>query len=96
VHTHPEAEILIFVGFDPDNPLYLGAEVDFGMGPEVDRYILNKPGLYIAPKGFPHLPLITRWVDAPAYGFMVVCLDANHASPWVEVDLDAMEASGEW
>ena len=95
VHTHPEEEILIFVGFDPDRPEYLGCEVEMGMGPEVDRYVLNKPGLYIAPKGFPHLPMITRWCDAP-YGFMVVCLDANHASPWVEVDLDAMEASGEW
>ena len=96
VHTHPEEEILIFVGFDPDNPLYLGAEVEMGMGPEVDRYVLNKPGLYIAPKGFPHLPMITRWCDVPGYGFMVVCLDGNHASPWVELDLDEMEASGEW
>jgi hypothetical protein len=96
VHTHPEEEILIFVGFDPDNPLYLGVEVEMGMGPEVDRYVLNKPGLYIAPKGFPHLPLITRWTDVPAYGFMVVCLDGNHGSPWVEMDLDELEASGQW
>jgi hypothetical protein len=96
VHTHPEEEILVCVGYDPDRPEYLGAEVEMGLGPEVDRYILNKPGLYIAPKGMPHLPMITRWCDVPAYGFMVVCLDGNHASPWVEVDLDAMEASGEW
>lgn len=96
VHTHPEAEILVFVGFDPDNPLYLGAEIEMGLGPEVDRYVLNKPGLYIAPKGFPHLPMITRWSDVPAFGFMVVCLDGNHGSPWVEMDLDALEASGQW
>ncbi|MDR1571734.1 MAG: hypothetical protein LBS32_04335 [Clostridiales Family XIII bacterium] len=96
VHTHPEEEILVLVGFDPDRPDYLGCEVEMGMGPEVDRYILNVPGLYIAPKGFPHLPMITRWCDVPAYGFMVVCLDGNHASPWAEVDLDAMEASGQW
>ena len=96
MHTHPEEEILIAVGFDPDNPLYLGAELEHGMGPEGDRYVLNKPGLYIAPKGFPHLPMITRWSDVDAFGFMVVCLDGHHGSPWVEADLDAMEASGQW
>ena len=94
VHTHPEEEILISVGWDPDNPLYLGAEVEMGMGPEVDMYVLNKPGLYIAPKGFPHLPMLTRWCDADAFGFMVVCLDGHHGSPWVEMDLDSYE--GQW
>jgi hypothetical protein len=57
-------------------------------------YVLNKPGLYIAPKGFPHLPMLTRWCDAEAFGFMVVCLDGHHGSPWVEADLDAYE--GQW
>jgi hypothetical protein len=37
----------------------------------------------ICPAGFPHLPLITRWVDKP-YGFFVICLSGEHASPWVE------------
>jgi hypothetical protein len=96
MHTHPEEEILVAVGWDPENPLYLGAELEHGMGPECDRYVLNKPGLFIAPKGFPHLPMITRWSDVEAFGFMVVCLDGHHGSPWVEADLDALEASGQW
>jgi hypothetical protein len=37
----------------------------------------------VCPGGFPHLPLITRWVDKP-YGFFVACLSGEHASPWVE------------
>ncbi|NLY39257.1 MAG: hypothetical protein GX044_08165 [Firmicutes bacterium] len=87
VHSHPEEEILIFVGLDPDNLEYLGAEVEQGMGYEGERHIVNVPSAYICPKGFPHLPMITRWVDKP-YGFIVCCLDEGHDSPWVEVNLD--------
>ncbi len=82
-HTHPEEEILVFVGLDPDNIHYLGAELELGMGKDYERHIFNTPTVAICPKGFPHLPLITRWVDKP-YGFFVICLSAEHDSPWVE------------
>lgn len=82
-HKHPEEEILVFVGLDTDNLEYLGAELELGMGKDYERHIFNTPTVAICPKGFPHLPLITRWVDKP-YGFFVICLDGNHDSPWVE------------
>jgi len=82
-HYHPEAEILVYVGLDPDNLNYLGAELELGMGKDYERHIFNTPTIAICPEGFPHLPLITRWVDKP-YGFIVVCLSGEHASPWVE------------
>jgi hypothetical protein len=82
-HYHPEAEILVYVGLDPDNLDYLGAELELGMGKDYERHIFNTPTVAICPGGFPHLPLITRWVDKP-YGFIVVCLSGEHASPWVE------------
>jgi len=82
-HTHPEEEILVFVGLDPNDINYLGAELELGMGKDYERHIFNKPTVVICPKGFPHLPLITRWVDKP-YGFFVICLSGEHDSPWVE------------
>jgi hypothetical protein len=82
-HYHPEEEILVFVGLDPDDLNYLGAELELGMGKDYERHIFNKPTVAICPAGFPHLPLITRWVDKP-YGFFVICLSGEHASPWVE------------
>jgi hypothetical protein len=82
-HIHPEEEILCFVGLDPENLDYLGAELELGLGPDYERHIFNTPTVAICPKGFPHLPLITRWVDKP-YGFMVICLSGEHESPWVE------------
>jgi hypothetical protein len=82
-HYHPEEEILCFLGFDPDNLNYLGAELELGMGKDYERHIFNKPTIAVCPAGFPHLPLITRWVDKP-YAFIVICLSGEHASPWVE------------
>lgn len=83
-HTHPEEEILVVAGLDPNNIDYLGAEVEMGMGGE--RHVFNKPTACICPKGFPHLPQITRWVDKP-YVFFVINLSGEHDSPWVEVEV---------
>jgi hypothetical protein len=82
-HTHPEEEALIFVGLDPDKLDTMEAELELGMGPDYERHIFNKPTVAVCPQGFPHLPLITRWVDN-TYGFMVICLSGEHDSPWVE------------
>jgi len=82
-HYHPEAEILCFVGLDTDKLDYLGAELELGMGKDYERHIFNTPTVAICPAAFPHLPLITRWVDKP-YGFFVICLSGEHGSPWVE------------
>jgi hypothetical protein len=82
-HYHPEAEILCFVGLDPDKLDYLGAELELGMGKDYERHVFNTPTVAICPGAFPHLPLITRWVDKP-YGFFVICLSGEHASPWAE------------
>lgn len=82
-HTHPEEEILVFVGLNPDDLTAMDAELEIGMGPDYERHIFNTPTVAICPQGFPHLPLITRWVDKP-YGFFVVCLSGEHDSPWVE------------
>jgi hypothetical protein len=82
-HYHPEEEILVFVGLDPDDLNFLGCEQELAMGKEYERHIFNKPTVAICPSGFPHLPLITRWTDKP-YSFIVCCLSAEHDSPWVQ------------
>jgi hypothetical protein len=81
-HTHPEAEALIWVGLNPRDLGYLGAEIEIGMGPEFERHVFNKPTCVICPEGFVHLPVITRWVDDP-YAFTVGCLGDVHEAPWV-------------
>jgi hypothetical protein len=82
-HVHPVDEALIFVGLDPNDLNYLGAEIEVGMGDEDERHVFNKPTAVLAPKNLIHLPLITRWVDKP-YGFIVLSLDADHETRWLQ------------
>lgn len=76
-HVHPVNEALIFVGLDPNNLSYLGAEIEFKLGEEQEEHLINVPTVVLCPKGFVHCPQVTRWVDKP-YGFIVLCLDSEH------------------
>ena len=82
-HVHPVDEVLVFVGLDPTDIDYLGAELEIDMGKEHERYVFNKPTVVICPAGLPHLPLVTRWIDKP-YSFYVIALGAEHESPFVD------------
>lgn len=83
-HVHPSAdECLVFVGLDPDNIDYLGAEVEIDIGKEHERHVFNRPSVVILPAGVPHLPLVTRLVDKP-YGFYAISLDAGHVAPFID------------
>jgi hypothetical protein len=82
-HIHPYDEILVFVGLDPNNLNYLGAEIEIDMGAEHERHIFSEPTVVICPKGFQHTPLITRWVDKP-FGCFVICLNPEYTANWVE------------
>lgn len=81
-HTHPETEALIWVGLNPYDLTYLGAEIEHGIGPNFERHVFNKPTALILPSGLVHLPVITRWCDDP-YAFIIGCLGAVHEAPWV-------------
>lgn len=79
--THPEEEAIFFVGLNPDDPSDFKAEMEQGLGPNGDRYIINEPSVYVIPPNLEHLPVLIRWVDEP-YGLVVVGLAGAHASTW--------------
>lgn len=76
-HVHPNDECLLFVGLDPDNPEYLGAEIEIAMGEEQEIHVFDTPTVVVAPKGLVHCPLITRKVEKP-YSFSAICLNTEH------------------
>ncbi|MEM3153194.1 MAG: hypothetical protein QW629_00580 [Candidatus Bathyarchaeia archaeon] len=84
-HVHPVDEALIFVGLDPENLNYLGAEIEFALGDEGERHLVRVPAAVLAPRNLVHCPEITRWVDKP-YGFIVCCLDAEHETTWLPAE----------
>ena len=39
-HIHRDAELIFLIGTDTNNPLDLGAEVEFCLGPEMEKHII--------------------------------------------------------
>jgi hypothetical protein len=76
-HIHPNDEVLVFLGMDPERPDYLGAEIEFRMGEEQEVHVFDTPAAVVAPRGFVHCPLITRKVEKP-YAFTAICLAHEH------------------
>jgi hypothetical protein len=76
-HVHPVDEILVYMGTDPDNMDYLGAEIEIDMGKEHERHLIDKPSVVVCPAGTPHMPQVTRWVDKP-FAFFAVSLSGEH------------------
>lgn len=72
-HVHPADEVLIFLGADPDNLDYLGAEIEIDLGKEQERRLFDKPSAVVCPAGLPHAPIVTRWVDKP-FAFILINL----------------------
>lgn len=70
-HYHPHDEVLVFVGTDPADINYLGAEISIDMGEEHERHIIDKPTAVVVPKGVVHNPIITRYVERPFAFFMI-------------------------
>jgi hypothetical protein len=76
-HVHPTDEVLIYLGLDPNDSDYLGAEIEIDMGQEHERHIINKSSVVICPAGTPHMPQVTRWVDKP-FAFFAINLSGEH------------------
>lgn len=55
-HIHSEAELLIHIGTNPDDPDDLGAEVELYMGPEMERHVITETTVVFIPPNFIHAP----------------------------------------
>ena len=75
--VHPVDEFLVYLGTDPKDIDYLGAEIEIEIGEERERYLIDKPTVVICPAGTPQAPQVTRWVDKP-YAFFAVSLSGEH------------------
>lgn len=82
-HVHPTDEVLVFAGLDPTDINYLGAKIEIDLGKEHERYIFDKPTVVICPKGLPHTPVVTRWVDKP-YAFYLITLGGEYKTTAVD------------
>jgi len=68
-HTHDYDEYLSFIGLDPDDPGYLGAECPILLGEEQEEHVFSTPTTIYIPKGLPHGYPPMRRFDKP---FLIV------------------------
>jgi hypothetical protein len=64
-HTHKAAELMVHIGTNPDDPMDLGAEVEFCMGPEMEKHVITQSTVVYIPPGFLHCPWTIKRVDRP-------------------------------
>jgi hypothetical protein len=71
-HEHPNAEVIMHIGTNPDDPYDLGAEIELCMGPEMEKHLITKSSIVYIPPHFIHSPWTIKRVNRP---FIMVVLD---------------------
>jgi hypothetical protein len=64
-HIHKDAEILMLIGTNPDDPTDLGAEVELQMGSERESHVMTESTVVFIPPNLIHCPYIIRRTTRP-------------------------------
>ena len=66
-HIHDHDEVVYFIGSDPKDIGYLGAEVNFQIGPkgQEEDHIFSVPTAVVIPKGVWHCPMYALKFEKP-------------------------------
>jgi hypothetical protein len=64
-HVHKDAELMMHFGMNPDDPFDLGAEIEFCMGPEMEKYTFTRSTVVFIPPNFIHCPWTVKKVERP-------------------------------
>lgn len=64
-HTHDVDEYLCFLGGKLPDVFDFKAEIEFWLGEEGEKYIINKATIIFIPKGLVHCPLNFKRIDEP-------------------------------
>jgi hypothetical protein len=64
-HTHDWDQLLCFIGGDTKNLFDFGAEIEFFLGEEAERYFINTTTIVYIPQGLVHGPLEFKKITKP-------------------------------
>lgn len=64
-HTHPYDEYVLLLGGDPMNLDEFDAEVDFCLGKEQEKHVIDTAAVVYCPAELPHCPINFRVVNKP-------------------------------
>ena len=77
-HKHDFDQFLWFLGGDPMDVGNLGAEIEFSLGEEQEKHIINTASIVYIPKGLYHCPLNYKVVHKP-FAVLDVFLSPTYA-----------------
>jgi hypothetical protein len=86
-HIHQDAELLVALGTDPDNPKDLGADMEMCMGPEMESHIVSVSTMIWIPAKFIHAPFRILKVRRP-----FLFIQCQYASKLTETSLKKLVA----
>jgi hypothetical protein len=76
-HAHDFDQVLCFLGADPFHVDDFQAEVEFSLGEEGEKHIIDASTIVYVPKGLIHCPLYFKKVDKPII-FMNIALVSSY------------------
>jgi len=79
-HSHPNEEILCFIGGNPLDITDLGAEIEISLGPEMEKHVITQTACVSIPANLPHCPLNIKKVDRPIV-FLEISLTSSYKAP---------------
>ncbi len=82
-HKHDTDQLLLFIGGNPQDVLDFGAVIEFYLGEEREKHIIDKTSVISIPAGLLHLPLIFKKVTKPIV-FLEVTLSRKYAKTRVQ------------
>jgi hypothetical protein len=95
-HTHDSAEILFHIGTNPDDPTDLGAEIEFFMGEEMERHVVDKTTAIFIPPNVIHAPWKPLRIDRP-FLFLEVNQELTHTQKFYpEVLPEELRKTVDW
>ena len=74
------SQLLCFIGGNATDITDLGAEIEFCMGEEQEKHIINKTAVVSIPANLVHCPINITKVDKPIV-FLEVSLTSNYGMP---------------
>lgn len=84
-HTHRDAEILVALGTDMDNPRNLNAKMEVCMGPKMEPHIITESTIIYIPPELIHCPFRILEVERP-----FIFIQAQYAGKLTETSLRKM------
>jgi hypothetical protein len=89
-HKHDHTQFLCFLG-TPDNIEEFPAEVEFFLGEELEKHIINTTTVIYVPAGVYHAPINFKRVDKP-----IMFINCVMGSEYVRKEQNGKEYSGAW